>query len=80
LIHFCTNQYIDCAGFTSFPALATELPGLRQLEFEYEQEIFFLRSEERVNKYLVAPIAQSLEEVKGSIQQENYKFKILNFQ
>jgi [ribosomal protein S5]-alanine N-acetyltransferase len=49
-------------SFAPFPTLPTERLILRQLAFQDEQEIFFLRSDKRVNKYLVAPIAQNVEE------------------
>lgn len=58
-------------SFTPFPALATERLALRQLEFKDDQEIFFLRSDEKVNKYLVAPIAQSIEEAREFINKIN---------
>jgi [ribosomal protein S5]-alanine N-acetyltransferase len=54
-----------------FPRLTTERLTLRQLEIEDDQEIFFLRSDERVNKYLVAPIAQSIEEAREFINKIN---------
>ena len=54
-----------------FPTLATERLILRQLEFRDEQEIFFLRSDERVNKYLVAPLAQNVEEAREFINKIN---------
>ncbi len=56
---------------TTFPILTTERLILRQLEIQDEQEIFFLRSDERVNKYLVAPIAQNVEEARAFIKKIN---------
>ena len=56
---------------TTFPILKTERLILRQLEIQDEQEIFFLRSDERVNKYLVAPIAQNVEEARVFINKIN---------
>ncbi len=56
---------------TTFPILITERLILRQLEIQDEEEIFFLRSDERVNKYLVAPIAQSVEEARAFINKIN---------
>jgi [ribosomal protein S5]-alanine N-acetyltransferase len=41
------------------------------LDIQDEQEIFFLRSDERVNKYLVAPIAQNVEEARAFINKIN---------
>lgn len=54
-------------SFTPFPCLATERLCLRQLKIEDDNEIFFFRSDERVNKYLVAPIAQSIEDAREFI-------------
>ena len=56
---------------TTFSILTTERLILRQLEIQDEQEIFFLRSDERVNKWLVAPIAQSVEEARVFINKIN---------
>ena len=56
---------------TTFSILTTERLILRQLEIQDEQEIFFLRSDERVNKWLVAPIAQSVEEAREFIKKIN---------
>lgn len=56
---------------TTFPILTTERLILRQLDVLDEQEIFFLRSDERVNKYLVAQIAQSVEEARAFINKIN---------
>jgi len=38
--------------FTPFPILRTERLTLRQLEINDEQEIFTLRSDSEINKYL----------------------------
>lgn len=56
---------------TTFPILTTEHLILRQLETQDEEVIFFLRSDERVNKWLVAPIAQSVEEARDFIHKIN---------
>ena len=58
-------------SIVSFPVLTTERLILRRLEIQDDQEIFFLRSDERVNKYLVAPIAQSIEEARAFIHTIN---------
>jgi len=58
-------------SFTPFPTLATERLILRQLEMQDDHEIFFLRSDERVNEYLVAPIAQNVEEARDFISKIN---------
>ena len=59
------------ATSTTFPILTTERLILRQLEIQDEQEIFFLRSDERVNKWLVAPIAQNVDEARIFINKIN---------
>ena len=59
------------ATSTTFPILTTERLILRQLEIQDEQEIFFLRSDKQVNKWLVAPIAQSVEEARAFIHKIN---------
>lgn len=58
-------------SFTPFPILATERLILRQLEIQDEHEIFFLRSDERVNKYLVAPKPRTVEEAREFINKIN---------
>ena len=58
-------------SIVSFPVLTTERLILRRLEIQDDQEIFFLRSDKTVNKYLVAPIAQSIKEAKAFIEKIN---------
>ena len=55
----------------SFPILATERLILRRLEIQDDNEIFFLRSDEEVNKYLVAPRARSIEDARAFINKIN---------
>ncbi|WP_316767926.1 GNAT family N-acetyltransferase [Pedobacter frigiditerrae] len=50
-----------------FPILKTKRLILRQLEIGDEQEIFTLRSDDEINKYLDRPINKTLEEAKNFI-------------
>ena len=58
-------------SFTPFPRLMTDRLVLRQLEMDDDDEIFFLRSDENVNKYLVAPIAKSIGDARDFIRKIN---------
>lgn len=58
-------------NFTPFPTLATERLVLRQLSLLDDHEIFFLRSDERVLKYLVSPRANRLEDAQAFINKIN---------
>jgi len=46
-------------NFTPFPILTTQRVVLRQLMADDEQDLFMLRSNQEVNRYLDRPIAQS---------------------
>ncbi|MDB5196951.1 MAG: family acetyltransferase [Flaviaesturariibacter sp.] len=54
--------------FTPFPVLKTERLTLRQLSNTDDQEIFALRSNDNINKYLGRKPSQSIDEAKGFIQ------------
>jgi [ribosomal protein S5]-alanine N-acetyltransferase len=54
-------------NFTPFPVLKTPRLILRQLELTDENEIFVLRSDEEVNKYVDRPRATSLEDARTFI-------------
>lgn len=54
-------------NFAPFPVLKTPRLILRQLEITDENEIFFLRSDEEVNRYVDRPKATSLEEARTFI-------------
>lgn len=58
-------------NFTPFPNLTTERLLLRQLNENDENEIFKLRSDERVNKYLSRSKASSVEEAREFITKIN---------
>ncbi|WP_316785221.1 GNAT family N-acetyltransferase [Pedobacter frigiditerrae] len=54
-------------NFNTFPILKTERLIIRQLEIGDEQEIFTLRSDDEINKYLDRPISHTLEEARNFI-------------
>jgi ribosomal-protein-alanine N-acetyltransferase len=58
-------------NFTPFPIIATERLLLRQLTLEDEKEIFLLRSDEGVNRYLDRPKAQTIKDARNFIQNIN---------
>ncbi|MBS1598727.1 MAG: GNAT family N-acetyltransferase [Bacteroidetes bacterium] len=58
-------------NFTPFPILQTERLLLRQISTEDIPEIFVLRSNDAVNKYLDRPKAQSFDDVRTFIQNIN---------
>jgi ribosomal-protein-alanine N-acetyltransferase len=55
-----------------FPTITTDRLTLRQLKFDDDQEIFFLRSDESILKYLDMPPAATIEDARKFID------KILN--
>ncbi|WP_276504195.1 GNAT family N-acetyltransferase [Terrimonas pollutisoli] len=55
-------------NFNPFPVLETERLSLRHLRSDDDNEIFFLRSDERVLKYLVAPKANNIEDARAFIR------------
>lgn len=54
-----------------FPNIITERLSLRQLKIEDENEIFVLRSDERVLKYLDIPIAKTIDDARNFIEKIN---------
>ena len=58
-------------NFSPFPILKTSRLILRQLTIEDENEIFFLRSDEDVNKYVDRPKPTSLADVHNHINKLN---------
>lgn len=58
-------------SFTPFPRLITERLLLRHLEMQDDNEIFFLRSDETVNKYLFATIPKSIGDARDFIKKIN---------
>lgn len=57
--------------FTPFPILKTERLTLRQLSIHDEQEIFTLRSDSEINKYLDRSIANTIDEARIFINKIN---------
>ena len=58
-------------GFTPFPILTTERLTLRQLVIDDEQEIFNLRSDTEINKYLDRQVSNTLEDARNFIKRVN---------
>ena len=57
--------------FTPFPILTTERLTLRQLEINDEQEIFALRSDSEINKYLDRQISNTIDDARNFINSVN---------
>jgi [ribosomal protein S5]-alanine N-acetyltransferase len=57
--------------FTTFPILTTERLTLRQLSINDEQEIFILRSDSEINKYLDRQIANTIDDARNFINKVN---------
>jgi len=57
--------------FTPFPILKTERLTLRQLVINDEQEIFILRSDSEINKYLARQIANTIDDARNFINKVN---------
>jgi ribosomal-protein-alanine N-acetyltransferase len=57
--------------FTPFPILTTERLTLRQLEINDEQEIFALRSDSEINKYLDRQISNTIDDARNFINKVN---------
>lgn len=59
--------------FTPFPILTTERLTLRQLVINDEQEIFTLRSDSEINKYLDRQISNTIDDARDFINKINEK-------
>jgi ribosomal-protein-alanine N-acetyltransferase len=57
--------------FTPFPILTTERLTLRQPEMNDEQEIFMLRSDSEINKYLDRQISNTIDDARSFIKKVN---------
>ena len=57
--------------FTPFPILTTERLTLRQLVINDEQEIFTLRSDSEINKYLDRQISNTIDDARNFINKVN---------
>ncbi|HWB28226.1 MAG TPA: GNAT family N-acetyltransferase [Chitinophagaceae bacterium] len=58
-------------NFTPFPILTTERLTLRQLVIADEQEIFTLRSDSEINKYLDRQISKTIDDARNFIHKVN---------
>jgi [ribosomal protein S5]-alanine N-acetyltransferase len=58
-------------SFTPFPILITERLTLRQLVISDEQEIFTLRSDSEINKYLDREVSNTIEDARNFINKVN---------
>ncbi len=58
-------------NFTPFPILTTERLILRCLEVSDDQQLFKLRSNKRVNKYVVRTIQKNIKEIRAFISKIN---------
>jgi [ribosomal protein S5]-alanine N-acetyltransferase len=57
--------------FTPFPILITERLTLRQLLINDEEEIFTLRTDSEINKYLDRPLSNTIEDARNFINKVN---------
>ena len=62
-------------NFTPFPDIVTERLVLRCLNLSDDNEILFLRSDERILKYLDIPIAKTLDDARNFINKINDNIK-----
>ena len=58
-------------SFLPFPILTTERLTLRQLVIDDDQEIFTLRSDNEINKYLDRPVSNNIEDARNFINKVN---------
>jgi len=58
-------------NFWPFPVLQTERLVLRQLSLSDDKDIYFLRSDSKVNEYIDKPFAQSITDAQQFIQKIN---------
>lgn len=62
-------------NFTPFPILTTERLTLRQLSIDDQQNIFALRSDKEINKYLDRQVSKSIEDAINFINKVNDNIK-----
>ena len=58
-------------NFTPFPTITTQRLVLRQLQDDDVHELFALRTDERVNRFLDRPLPESLNDVREFIKKVN---------
>lgn len=63
-------------NFNPFPFLTTERLSLRKLSTDDAEEIFYLRSDKHINKYLDRPRATSIEDAHSFINKINHDWAI----
>ena len=57
--------------FNPFPILSTEMLTLRQLSINDDKEIFTLRSDSEINKYLDRKLSENMEDARNFINKVN---------
>ena len=62
-------------NFTPFPILTTEKLTLRQLSIDDQQNIFALRSDKEINKYLDRQVSKTIEDAINFINKVNDNIK-----
>jgi len=62
-------------NFTPFPILTTERLTLRQLSIDDQQNIFALRSDKEINKYLDRQVSKTIEDAINFINKVNDNIK-----
>lgn len=62
-------------NFTPFPILTTERLTLRQLSMDDQQDIFALRSDKEINKYLDRQVSKTIEDAINFINKVNENIK-----
>jgi len=69
-------------NFTIFPTLTTERLTLRQLSLNDEQEIFTLRSDSEINKYLDRQISNTIDDARNfinKVSENNFLYWAITF-
>lgn len=67
-LKFISTDFLETINFNPFPVLTTDRLILRQMNISDENEIFQLRTDDRVQKYLDRPKANSLDDVRKFIE------------
>lgn len=62
-------------SFDAFPVLTTERLVLRPLTYADENEVFYLRSDLEIHKYLYRPIAKTIDDARAFIDRVNKGFE-----
>jgi len=75
MVIFLNNILIMNINFSPFPHLTTKRLSLRNLSLDDANEIFFLRSDQTVNKYIDRPRAKSIEDACNFINKTNHSIE-----